>query len=101
MTRDDACTNTTNHPLPLLASGRAFQKTDQVRFDNSFVEYSSVNRADIPNQQLSLTGLKPYRLMSINRGLFGSPRVHATTLIQIQRRMEIIAKNHRRPRALV
>jgi len=25
MTRDDACTNTTNHPLPLLASGRAFQ----------------------------------------------------------------------------
>src|SRR5207245_2302816 len=63
---------------------KSFSKSGQVRFDNSFAEYSSVNRADIPNQQLSLTGLKPYRLMSINRGLFGSPRVHATTLIQIQ-----------------
>src|SRR5438552_18969034 len=43
---------------------KSFSKSGQVRFDNSFVEYSSVNRADIPNQQLSLTGLKPYRLMS-------------------------------------
>src|SRR5436853_6798619 len=63
---------------------KSFSKSGQVRFDNSFVEYSSVNRADIPNQQLSLTGLKPYRLMSINRGLFRSPRAHATSLIQIQ-----------------
>src|SRR5207244_5441943 len=53
---------------------KSFSKSGQVRFDNSFVEYSSVNRADIPNQQLSLTGLKPYRLMSINRGSVRVPQ---------------------------
>src|SRR5207245_9504886 len=63
---------------------KSFSKSGQVRLDNSFVEYLSVNRADIPNPQLFLTGLKPYRLMLINRSLFGSLRVHVTTLIQIQ-----------------
>src|SRR5438094_8341990 len=64
---------------------KSFSKSGQVRFDNSFVEYLSVNRADIPNQQLSLTGLKPYRLMS-NQSWFvrRPPWVDATTLIQIQ-----------------
>src|SRR5437879_12332871 len=53
---------------------KSFSKSGQVRFDNSFVEYSSVNRADIPNTRLSPTRLKPYRLMSITRGSLDLPQ---------------------------
>src|SRR5947207_11389622 len=64
---------------------KSFSKSDQVRFDNSFAEYSAGNSADIPNPRLSPTGLKPYRLMSINRDSFRvPPGSDATMLIQIQ-----------------
>src|SRR6266566_2382072 len=80
---------------------KSFSKSGQVRFDNSFVEYSSVNRADIPNTRLSPTRLKPYRLMSINRGLFGVPPGDPTqqSLFRFRAEGEVVAKNHRRPRA--
>src|SRR2546421_1592002 len=75
-----------HQPSPTIPCFRkSLSKSGQVRLDNSFVEYLSVNLADIPNPQLFLTGLKPYRLMS-NQSSFvrRPPWVDATTLIQIQ-----------------
>src|SRR5438309_11633763 len=63
---------------------KSFSKSGQVRFDNSFVEYSSVSRADIPTTRLSLTGLKPYRLMSNQSWFVRVPKGRRNNLIQIQ-----------------
>src|SRR2546428_11136964 len=122
-----------HHPSPTTPCFRkSLSKSGQVRFDNSFVEYSAGNslrtfsihdylrRTKTVSLNVDQTlvvqhprsgwtrkdGIVENLLLSsrMRRRLPDAPLpgTDATTLIQIRRRNgEIVAKSHRRPRALV